>query len=191
MALATDIKAGYELNKQIGEVVFGWKGIGFYGPPTDGKDWIHLNSVWYSTPEEANKAYKAYRDSRPLEWNGSNAPLHEAYPCYWEDGWGPLMLPEFGVNDSDWRKAVQSDTEDEEKISQAILVSQAWLVVEKMKTLGFSPVITYAWDTSDWNVSFEPINPANYRGMGWDASISLAICKAALKATRCLICPSS
>jgi len=74
------------LQREIAENVFGWTGLGWYGPPAEG-DWHHTASVLFATYEEAREAYKTRFPDRE-DYGGS-------YMCRWKEGWGPLMLPEW------------------------------------------------------------------------------------------------
>lgn len=119
-----------ELRRKIAEVK-GWKGIGYYGPPEDGA-WTHERSVMFDTAEAAGAAYAAYWDkahaAKPDGVMGRDD--HSPDLCYWEEGWGPVYVP-------DW------DTDIEE----------AWELLEEMGEDGI--VAVRRRDKNEYEVVFE------------------------------------
>lgn len=167
------MEAGLALNKLVGEVVFGWSGIGHYGPPIDGSEWEHLKSVRYDSYEEAYQAYSVYYDARPPADNYGQATPDEMHydQCYWKDGWGPLLMPDFSADEKSWRN----------KEDDSGAVYDAWLVVNRMLQRGYAPLIGWRTVRDVWVAIFEPID-ISVRGYGYyyHKSISMAICCAAL-----------
>lgn len=80
-----------ELDAKVAEKVFGYTGIGYYGPPAEG-NWAHLSSRCFARQEDAEAAAVA----RFPHMEGHNIDL-----CYWKEDWGPLFVPYYTKSASD------------------------------------------------------------------------------------------
>ena len=155
-------EAGRELDALVAERVFGHKGLGYYGPSLDGSTWEHGKSVWYATKREAQDCYRRYWEMKHKDNpRGYMDPDDEDafYLLRWEDGWGPLSVPEYSTS-----------------------IAAAWEVVEKLATteLYKGHDITICGHIGKWSVDFASDDAKNYTVDA--ASLPLAICLAALKA---------
>jgi len=92
--MANDMDAGSDLDRLIAERLFGWTGLGYYGPPEDGSPWLHKQSVRYDTPEEAEASY--LRLYGPTKDNLGLGQL-----CHWKEDWGPLAVPDWSTDTYD------------------------------------------------------------------------------------------
>lgn len=129
-----------EMDALVAEKVFGYTGIGYYGPPESG-DWTHLRSRWFATKAEADAAYASYHDEK----HGTHIrgivdrDDWDSNLCYWKDGWGPRRVGEYSS-----------------------YIADAWEVKAKIKERLFSVRLAFILhlaaslpksDRDDWKVS--------------------------------------
>ncbi len=98
-----EVPAGPGFDAEIAHMLYGWSGIGHYGPPIDGSPWAHKASVRYDTEEEARASYeRIYVAKTPEENRGKATPSEMGFGlCYWKDDWGPLAVPEWSTDQYD------------------------------------------------------------------------------------------
>lgn len=88
------LQAGHGFDRLIAERLFGYTGLGYYGPPEDGSPWHHDQSVRHDTPEAAEASY--LRLHPPTKDNLGFWTL-----CYWQEEWGPLAVPDWSTSTRD------------------------------------------------------------------------------------------
>ena len=59
--------AGRDLDALVAGKVFGFTGLGYYGPPLAPKFFDHISSRRFGTAEEANIAFDEYCDAMPCD----------------------------------------------------------------------------------------------------------------------------
>lgn len=150
--MGNNLPAGRETDKMIAIDVFGFTGLGYYGPPESGF-WAHDKSVRFDTKAEAEAAFVAYQKTKtPAERLGCCTELH-ADLCHWKEGWGPLFVPEYSTN-----------------------IAEAFLVVEELRTRMMYLRLEHDGIAS-WIATFEGVFGAKSKEAD---TPELAICRAAL-----------
>lgn len=88
---------------------------------------------------------------------------------------GPIILMSGAVLDNAVKNILPS-------FSPSTNISDAWLVVERMRELGFGVTIADYYQKELWECCF--LGKRNNEGTAAEKTITLAICKAALKALK-------
>lgn len=148
--IAREMEAGRVLDGIIGERIMDYQGVGYYGPTKS--NGMHQDYVRVETWAEAKALYDRY-------WAADTVEAHVHEDIYqWEDGWGPLMIPEFSGNMLD-----------------------AWVLVEEMRSARFQRWLYLSEHSDGWRAVFSStIGQAPLHAVGSAPSPELAICRAAL-----------
>lgn len=163
-----DALTGRELDAVIADRVFGYAGIGYYGPTKP--HGCHQDYALMSK-EEAEAAYLEH-------WKGDCPGTHRWDPerdavdiLHWREGWGPLYIP-------DWSEDIDA----------------AWELVERLREGGWEMNLSVNSQTFEpWDcrlfVMDARMGAPKHRVIAHGATGAESIARAALKALEATPCP--